>query len=102
MNEKAMADLVLNRLKQSQGDGDVHDHLSLVTWEWPQGVAMYAMAQLYAATGDAAVLSEMREWYDGHIARGLPERNINTTAPMLGMTFLWEAVQDERYLRLIR
>ncbi len=102
MNEKAMADLVLNRLKQSQGDGDVHDHLSLVTWEWPQGVAMYAMAQLYAATGDAAVLSEMREWYDGHIARGLPERNINTTAPMLGMTFLWEAVRDERYLRLIR
>ena len=43
MDYRQLASLVLNRLKQSKGDGRWDDHLSLATWEWPQGVAMYAM-----------------------------------------------------------
>ena len=101
MEYKAIADLVLNRLKQSQGDGRWDDHLSLNTWEWPQGVAMYAMLKVYEATKDENLLDEIETWYDGHIGRGLPGRNINTTAPMLGLTLLYEARKKEKYLPVI-
>ena len=101
MDYKAIADLVLNRLKQSQGDGRWDDHLSLNTWEWPQGVAMYAMLKVYEATKDENLLDEIEAWYDGHIGRGLPGRNINTTAPMLGLTLLYEARKKEKYLPVI-
>ena len=31
---------VLGKLQHNRGTGDVHDHLTLDTWEWPQGVAV--------------------------------------------------------------
>ena len=33
MDYRQLADLVLNRLKQSKGDGRWDDHLSLAAWE---------------------------------------------------------------------
>jgi len=97
MNYREIADRVLNRLKESKGDGRWDDHLSLATWEWPQGVAMYAMFKVYETTGDEKLLAEIKAWYDGHLEKGLPGRNINTTAPMLGLTLLYEATGEERY-----
>lgn len=102
MDYRQLANLVLDRLKQSKGDGRWNDHLSLATWEWPQGVAMYAMFKVYQREKDEALLSEIKEWYLGHLEKGLPGRNINTTAPMLGMTMLYEETGDERFLAPIR
>lgn len=102
MNNREAAERVLNRLKNSAGDGRWDDHLSLATWEWPQGVAMFAMAQELEASGDPALREEMTAWYDGHIARGLPGRNINTTAPMLGLVMLWEQTREPRWEQPIR
>ena len=82
----ALAGRVLEKLTATHAGGGENDHLTLDTWEWPQGVAVYAMLKLWRATGDSAVLGQVRDWYEGHIARGLPPRNVNTTAPMLGLT----------------
>lgn len=101
MDYRQAAEKVMNRLKNSRGDGSWNDHLSLATWEWPQGVAMYAMMKVYLATRDPAMLEEISAWYRGHIQRGLPGRNINTTAPMLGMVLLYEETRDEAYRPLI-
>ena len=97
MDYRQLANLVLNRLRQSKGDGRWDDHLSLATWEWPQGVAMYAMFKVYQREKDAALLREIEAWYQGHLKKGLPGRNINTTAPMLGMAMLYEETGDKRY-----
>ena len=101
MDYQQMGNLVINRLKNSPGDGSWNDHLSLATWEWPQGVAMYAMMKLYLSTRDPALLAEIQAWYAGHISRKLPEPNINTTAPMLGMVLLYEETKDSQFLPLI-
>ena len=101
MDYQQAAELVINRLKNSRGDGRWDDHLSLATWEWPQGVAMYAMMKVYQAQKDPAVLEEIRAWYQGHIDRGLPGRNINTTAPMLGLVMLYEETGNENYVPVI-
>ena len=95
------ADLVLGRLKASAGDGRWDDHLSLATWEWPQGVAMYAMMKVYRTTGNQDLLQEVKNWYANHIERGLPTPNINTTAPMLALTMLYEEEENTEYRQLI-
>ena len=86
MTNREAAELVMNRLKNSAGDGRWDDHLSLATWEWPQGVAMFAMAQELEASGDPELRKEMTEWYDGHIARGLPKREASSTGPATART----------------
>ena len=96
-----IAGRVMGRLKNSRGDGSWNDHLSLATWEWPQGVALYAMMKIYLSTRDPRMLEEIRDWYQGHIRRGLPSPNINTTAPMLGMVLLYEETGDAQYRPLI-
>lgn len=97
-----IADKVMGLLLSVRGNGDIHDHFTLDTWEWPQGVAMYAMAKVYLASGDPAVLTQIKSWYDRQMAKGTPSHNINTTAPMLGMTYLYEQTKDEKYLNAIR
>ena len=93
----ALARRILNRLAATHEGGGENDHLTLDTWEWPQGVAVYAMMKVYRKTRDAALLQQIRDWYAGHFQKGLPTRNINTTAPMLALTFLYEETKDESY-----
>ncbi len=100
-NYREMADRVMGRLLAVRGDGDLHDHLTLDTWEWPQGVALYAMMKVYRATGERALLDRIAAWYDRRMEKGLPARNINTTAPMLGLTYLYEETGKEAYRALI-
>lgn len=92
---------VLGKLQHNRGTGDIHDHLTLDTWEWPQGVAVYAMYKLYKATGNKQTLEDMRTWYARHLAKGLPSKNVNTMAPMLGMTLLYKETGDETYRPII-
>ena len=92
---------VLGKLQHNLGTGDIHDHLTLDTWEWPQGVAVYAMYKLYKATGNKQTLEDMRAWYARHLAKGLPSKNVNTMAPMLGMTLLYKETGDETYRPII-
>ncbi len=102
MTYKQYADLVLSKLTSSHGgEGSFGDHMSLDTWEWPQGVAVYAMMKIYHATGDEKILADLKAWYARHLSQGLPVRNINTTAPMLTMTLLYEETHDESYRPLI-
>lgn len=97
MDYKAIAQKVIGKLLSVHGDGDIHDHFTLDTWEWPQGVAMYAMMKVYLADRDPALLQQIRDWYDRQMAKGEKSHNINTTAPMLGMTYLYEETGEEKY-----
>lgn len=103
MDYQAIARLVMSRLVATKhsGKGNAEDHMNLSTWEWPQGVAMYAMMKQYLTTKNEAVLDDIKAWYDDMLQSGLPARNINTTAPMLGLVMLYEQLGDERYKKPI-
>ena len=101
MDYQMIADLVMSKLVSTHEGGGENDHLTLDTWEWPQGVAVYAMMKVYKKTGNAAILEEIRDWYLRHLEKGLPTRNINTTAPMMTMALLYEETGEERFRPLI-
>ena len=79
-------------------DGSPGDYISFDGWEWPQGVGLYGLAQLWLARGQDAELGAMLTgWYDRALTRGLPAMNVNTTAPMLALSILWRETRDPRH-----
>lgn len=76
--------------------------IDIDNWEWPQGIGMYGIYRMYETFGDKKYLDYLVDWYDRNIKKGLPERNINTTAPMLALTYVYEQTKREDYLDLIK
>lgn len=67
-------------------------------WEWTQGVGLYGFYKLYQFTGKRAYLDSLVRYYDERFQDGLPGKNVNTVAPMLAMTYVYEETKDEKYL----
>ena len=69
-------------------------------WEWPQGVGLYGLYQVYRQTNDGEIFQIIKDWYEYNLKKGLPPKNVNTTAPMLTLAYLYEETGDKRYLAL--
>lgn len=74
--------------------------IDIDNWEWPQGVGMYGLFKCYKKFGNKEYLQRLQKWYDGHLNKELPDRNVNTTAPMLALAFLYEETGREDYKEL--
>jgi len=57
-------------------------------WDWPQGVGLLGLSRLNDYYKDGRYLDFLKNWYEINMKKGLPSRNINTTAPLLPMTGL--------------
>ncbi|WP_240672037.1 glycoside hydrolase family 88/105 protein [Tropicibacter alexandrii] len=66
------------------------DEILFDEWDWEVGVGLYGAFREAQARGDAAGLARLGRWYDRQIARGLPARQVNSTAPMLALACLTE------------
>ncbi|WP_108259708.1 beta-galactosidase BglB [Mangrovicoccus ximenensis] len=78
-------------------DGSAGDYVSFDSWEWPQGVGLYGLAQLWRQTGDARLKEMLEGWYARQLEAGLPAQNVNTTAPLLGLSLLWRGTGEDRW-----
>jgi unsaturated rhamnogalacturonyl hydrolase len=94
MRDDALARSVFERLRETAGAADCDDHFAIDTWEWPQGVALYALYRSALARDDEGDLAFVRDWFDRALARPRPARNVNTAAPMLTLACLLE--REER------
>ena len=92
-----MAEKVLSVLRRPT-DGP----LTMNSWEWPTGVALYGIYKTYRQSGDKAILEYLTGWYDDMLSREeQPHRNVNTVAPVLTLTCLYEETGDPAYLPVI-
>lgn len=57
-------------------------------WDWEVGVGLYGLFRDAEHREDDAAMAAMGRWYDRQIARGLPPRQVNSTAPMLALACL--------------
>lgn len=86
------------RFDEPNLDGTVGDYISFDGWEWPQGVGLYGLAQLWQFRDyDPDLERILCDWYDRALDRGLPAQNVNTTAPMLALSLLWAKTQKPHY-----
>lgn len=105
ISEKIQA--ILTQMQHMKGDGRVQEEcpisiISMDAWEWPQGVALFAMYQYYRENRDESIKRYLLEWFDAQMEKGLPEQNINTTCPMLTLACLYEETGEDRYLPVLK
>ena len=83
-----------NMVTNNLNDDDINRYRY---WEWPQGVALLGFWKLYENTNDKRYFDIITNYYDQQFKIGLPSKNINTTAPMLTMAYLYEHTKDNKY-----
>lgn len=69
-------------------------------WEWTQGVGLFGFWRYFEYTKDTKYLDLLIRYYDRQLGIGFPAKNVNTTAPMLAMSYLAEYTQNKVYKRI--
>jgi unsaturated rhamnogalacturonyl hydrolase len=74
--------------------------ISMDVWDWSQGVGLFSLYLYYKETGNKEILDYLTSWFNRHIERGLPEKNVNTMCPLLTLSYLYEETGDTGYLHI--
>lgn len=85
---------IKNMKKNNLGGDDLNRYRH---WEWPQGVGLFGIWKAFEATKENKYLDLILRYYEEQIQVGLPTKNINTTAPMLTLAYLYEYTKEEKY-----
>lgn len=85
------------RFHEPNLNGTIGDYVSFNSWEWPQGVALYGLVRLWLFSGRKDLRQLVEKWYADRIEAGVPQLNINTTAPMLALSILWKETGDAKW-----
>lgn len=67
-------------------------------WEWPQGVGLYGLYRLYSYTKNEQIITFLENWYRDSFNRGIPEKNINTAAPLLALSHISSLFKDKELI----
>ncbi len=93
---------MLGRNKDAAGP-NVDRHMRM-TWEWPTGVALYGLFKVYKKTGNIEYRNFIENFFKEQFElqkERAPHHNVNTVAPMLTLTFLYEETRDPELLKHI-
>ncbi|MEN8906501.1 MAG: glycoside hydrolase family 88 protein [Clostridiales bacterium] len=71
-------------------------------WEWTQGVGLYGLWILFKKTDENRYLDIIIKYYENQFKLGLPSKNINTTAPLLTLSYLYEHTKNNKYLKICK
>lgn len=84
------------------GATDAHeaDEILFDEWDWEVGVGLYGAFRDAEARTDKAAMDRLGRWYDRQITRGIPPRQVNSTAPMLALACLAEALSHDGWRAL--
>ncbi|BFM49232.1 glycoside hydrolase family 88 protein [Marinomonas sp. THO17] len=97
MNDQQLTEslgLISKGFRSLKGIGEVQsaerDDILFDEWDWEVGVGLYGDLRDAERRKDQVALERIARWYDWQIDRGLPRRQVNSTAPMLALTLLSE------------
>lgn len=86
--------------KEQASRGMIARDFGIEEWDWPQGVGLYGLNKLQNFHGDTRYLEFFRNWYQSNLDKGLPSRNINTTAPYLTLINILDDLNVPEYEEL--
>lgn len=104
---RQLGEAVLDRMKNIEFDksfADVYNpkFAGVGRFQWSSGVGLYGAWKLYEHTNDEKIIEYLCGWFDGHIKKGLPGKDINTMCPFLTLAFLYEKTGIKEYAALCR
>lgn len=76
-------DRIVHRIFRTPHDGNIA--MNLTEWDWPSGVAMYAVFRAWRHTGREEYGAALFGWLDRHLPESGQSRNVNRIAPYLAV-----------------
>ncbi len=89
----------INETAPLDGDGF---RLQFDEWDWEIGVGVYGLFRHAESVGDDKLIKALAEWYDWQISRGLPPRQVNSSAPLLALAGLIDHVHRPEWEVLVQ
>lgn len=83
-----------NMKRNSLGGDDLNRYKH---WEWPQGVGLFGFWKMFEKSENPKYLEILIRYYKEQFEVGLPTKNVNTTAPLLALAYLYEYTKNEEY-----
>lgn len=74
----------------------------LSCWDWTHGIGLYGIYKQYRHTGNEKHLDYIEAWFADRMVIGLPEKNVNTVAPLLTMACIYELRPKPAYEVIMR
>ena len=81
-------------VEEATTTGNIARDFGIEEWDWPQGIGLYGLCMLQAYYKDGRFNEFLQNWFRGNIDRGLPSKNINTTAPFLTLVQVMDQLPD--------
>jgi len=94
----------LSQIKDDSGeflldfDGLIVDDKSWHIWNWPQGIGLYGIYRFWKVNSNEKAFDIVNRWFEDRFAEGVPPKNVNTMAPLLTLSYLYEDTKDQRLL----
>lgn len=71
-------------------DGRIIDTKSWYGWEWTHGIALYSLYNFYKFNNNKKILFIIDKWFNYHLHKEIPTKNINTYSPLLTLSYRYE------------
>lgn len=71
-------------------------------WDWFQGVGLYGYWKSYELTKDSVYLDFLVDYFDKNIKKGLPYKTINSVAPLLTLSYVYDIYPKEEYMSIMK
>ena len=81
-------------VEEATTTGNIARDFGIEEWDWPQGIGLYGLCMLQTYYKDGRFNEFLQNWFRGNIDRGLPSKNINTTAPFLTLVQVMDQLPD--------
>ncbi len=81
---------------------NIQNVLAFKEWDWFQGVGLYGLLKSYQLTNDTVYLDFLVNYYEKHLKKGFPSKNINSVAPMLALTYIDKLTCKDEYHKEIK
>lgn len=91
----------LKGIQEGLASGSSDGKIQFDEWDWEVGVGLYGFLRRALAANDQKALDDLVTWYGWQIERGLPPRQINSSAPMLPLVILTEHVDRPDFRALV-
>ena len=82
-------------VEEATTTGNIARDFGIEEWDWPQGIGLYGLCMLQAYYKDGRFNEFLQNWFRGNIDRGLPSKNINTTAPFLTLVQVMDQLPED-------
>ncbi|MDO1585282.1 glycoside hydrolase family 88/105 protein [Rhizobium oryzicola] len=91
----------LKGIKEGLVDAGPTGGIQFDEWDWEVGVGLYGFLRRAIAANDRRAINDLVDWYSWQIKRGIPPRQINSSAPMLPLAILIEHVDRPDFRDLV-